>query len=85
MTRNTTGPSTADFLREAVGELSGIPVDEIADDVNLVLLGVGSLEVMRLSTKLRRRGLPVEFEVLAAEPTIDAWAAHVDEVRRAAS
>ncbi|WP_232668443.1 phosphopantetheine-binding protein [Pseudonocardia sp. TRM90224] len=81
---STTETTTADFLREAVTELSGIPGDELAGDANLVQLGVGSLEVMRLATRWRRRGLAVEFAVLAAEPTIDAWAAHVDDVRGAA-
>ena len=83
MPHNVLGPSTADSLREVVAAIVGTPAAEIPGDANLVFLGLGSLEMMRLVTRWRREGLSVEFSELAAEPTIDAWAAHLDDARRA--
>ncbi len=51
----------------------------MADDDNLVFLGLGSLEMMRLVTRWRREGLKVEFRELAATPTISAWAEKLEE------
>ncbi|MFE7977405.1 phosphopantetheine-binding protein [Streptomyces shenzhenensis] len=72
---------TADEIRGVVAALLGTDPQNIPGDTNLVLLGLGSLEVMRLSSRWRREGLPVEFEVLVAAPTIDSWARHLDAVR----
>jgi aryl carrier-like protein len=83
MPQNVLGPSTADSLREVVAAIVGTPAAEIPGDANLVFLGLGSLEMMRLVTRWRREGLAVEFSELAAVPTIDAWAGHLDEARRA--
>ncbi|MFI6982092.1 phosphopantetheine-binding protein [Embleya sp. NPDC050154] len=69
----TPAPPTSADLRESVSAMIGTPSGEIAGDANLVLLGLGSLEMMRLVTRWRRQGLAVEFRDLAAEPTIDAW------------
>ncbi|MGW1995881.1 phosphopantetheine-binding protein [Embleya sp. NPDC001921] len=66
-------PPTPADLRASVSAMIGTPPGEIAGDANLVLLGLGSLEMMRLVTRWRRQGLAVEFRDLAAEPTIDAW------------
>lgn len=66
-------PPTSADLRASVSAMIGTPPGEIAGDANLVLLGLGSLEMMRLVTRWRRQGLAVEFRDLAAEPTIDAW------------
>jgi aryl carrier-like protein len=67
------GPPTADDLRKTVADLVGIAPDEVAGDVNLILLGLTSLGIMRLATGWRRTGLRVEFAALAADPTVDAW------------
>ncbi|GAB1645443.1 phosphopantetheine-binding protein [Krasilnikovia sp. MM14-A1259] len=70
-------PPAADDLRRAVAGILGVDPDGIPGDANLVYLGLGSLEVMRLATGWRRAGLRVPFADLAADPTIDAWAAHL--------
>ncbi|MFI6704144.1 phosphopantetheine-binding protein [Streptomyces sp. NPDC050509] len=72
---------TADEIRSAVAALLDTDPGAIAGDDNLALLGLGSLDVMRLSSRWRRAGVPVEFEVLVADPTIDGWARHLDTVR----
>ncbi|MFI1382343.1 phosphopantetheine-binding protein [Embleya sp. NPDC020886] len=66
-------PPTSADLRASVSAMIGTPPGEIAGDANLVLLGLGSLEMMRLVNRWRRQGLAIEFRDLAAEPTIDAW------------
>ncbi|WP_406278053.1 phosphopantetheine-binding protein [Embleya sp. NBC_00896] len=71
-TATTTAP-TADDLREILAAMIGTTPAEITGDANLVLLGLGSLEMMRLATRWRRQGLVVEFRDLAARPTVDAW------------
>jgi aryl carrier-like protein len=70
--RNQEGPLTGDLLRDAVAEFLGDGVG-IDGDANLVLLGLGSLEIMRLVGRWRRMGIPADFGELAAEPTINGW------------
>ncbi|MET8183649.1 phosphopantetheine-binding protein [Streptomyces sp. NPDC005336] len=67
-------------LREAVAAMIGAEPDAIAPADNLIHLGLGSLEMMRLVNRWRRDGLPVSFRELAAEPTLDAWQRHFDTV-----
>jgi aryl carrier-like protein len=67
-------------LREAVAAMIGAEPDAIAPDANLIHLGLGSLEMMRLVNRWRRDGLPVSFRELAAEPRLDAWQRHFDTV-----
>jgi aryl carrier-like protein len=67
-------------LREAAAAMIGIAPETIAPDANLVHLGLGSLEMMRLANRWRRDGLPVSFRVLAAEPTLEAWQRHFDSL-----
>ncbi|WP_333767825.1 phosphopantetheine-binding protein [Streptomyces sp. IBSBF 2435] len=67
-------------LREAVAAKIGTEPGAIAPDANLVLLGLGSLEMMQLVNRWRRDGLPVSFRELAAEPTLDAWQRHFNAV-----
>jgi aryl carrier-like protein len=63
-------------LRELVSPLIDTPAAEIPSDANLILLGLTSLEIMRLVSRWRKAKLPVIFEELAATPTIDGWTAH---------
>ncbi|WP_190014468.1 phosphopantetheine-binding protein [Streptomyces lucensis] len=70
-------------LREAVAAMIGTDPGAIAPDANLIHLGLGSLEMMRLVNRWRREGLPVQFRELAAEPTLDAWQRHFDAVAAA--
>ncbi|MDV9169080.1 phosphopantetheine-binding protein [Streptomyces sp. W16] len=73
---------TSGDLRKTIADMVGLGPAEIAEDANLVHLGLGSLEMMRLVTRWRRAGLVVSFRELAAEPTLAAWQRHLDEVRR---
>ncbi|MBF6427709.1 amino acid adenylation domain-containing protein [Nocardia cyriacigeorgica] len=72
-TRSNSGSEEADVLRHAVTELTGLPVEELADDANLLDLGLDSVTVMRISGRLRRAGTRVEFRDLVREPTLRAW------------
>jgi mycobactin phenyloxazoline synthetase len=73
-------PPTADDIKRAIADLLEIGPEEIGDDQTLSMLGVSSLEVMRLVTRWRRAGLTVDFEWLMSEPTVGAWEAHLREV-----
>ncbi|GAA3412588.1 phosphopantetheine-binding protein [Streptosporangium vulgare] len=77
MRREISAPPTADDLRQAVATIIGTEPGEITGDANLVFLGLGSLEMMRLVTRWRRQGIAVEFGELAAEPTVEAWQRHL--------
>ncbi|GAA4004516.1 hypothetical protein GCM10022247_26930 [Allokutzneria multivorans] len=65
-------------LRETLAAVLNRPTREIAGDANLVLLGISSLEIMRLVSRWRRQKLPVSFEALVTEPTLDQWLAHLN-------
>ncbi|MGN5637010.1 phosphopantetheine-binding protein [Streptomyces sp. AC154] len=64
-------------IREAVAAVLRLPADSIADDTNLVQLGLKSLHLMQLINGWRRAGHPVKLRDLAAVPTIEAWAGHL--------
>ncbi|MGJ6960525.1 phosphopantetheine-binding protein [Streptosporangium sp. G11] len=88
MERDISRPPAADDLRRTIATIVGTEPGEIAGDTNLVFLGLGSLEMMRLVTRWRRQGVAVEFGELAAEPTVDAWQRHLHaawETRKAKS
>ncbi|NEA55067.1 hypothetical protein G3I60_13165 [Streptomyces sp. SID13666] len=72
-------PVTGEELRSALAGLIGIPPSEVEDDANLIRLGLGSLEMMRLVTKWRRAGLDVTFGELAGTPTYAAWNERITE------
>jgi aryl carrier-like protein len=82
MERSTSGAPAAD-LRQTIAAIIGAAPGEIAGDDNLVFLGLGSLEMMRLVTRWRREGIAVDFGELAADPTIDAWQKQLDAARSA--
>jgi aryl carrier-like protein len=64
---------TIDDLRQAVATMIGAAPDDLGPDDNLVYLGLGSLEMMRLATRWRRAGIAVDFTRLADNPTLRAW------------
>ncbi|MEV5447211.1 phosphopantetheine-binding protein [Streptomyces sp. NPDC052644] len=66
-------PATAEELRAVLAQLMGVAPEAIGDDANLIGLGLGSLQVMRLVTRWRRAGLTVTFAELAEDPTLAAW------------
>jgi aryl carrier-like protein len=71
---------TEQGLREAIAQIVGVGPEEITDDSNLVVLGLGSLEMMRLVTKWRRQGIDADFSELVAQPTVGDWTAHLRAV-----
>ncbi|WP_280459343.1 non-ribosomal peptide synthetase [Nocardia carnea] len=60
-------------LRQEVSILTGVPVDDLTDDADLLALGLDSVTVMRISGLMRKAGRRVEFRDLVRTPTLDAW------------
>ncbi|MCK9921038.1 phosphopantetheine-binding protein [Frankia sp. AgPm24] len=67
-------------LRELVAGLLDLDPTTLEPDGNLVVLGLSSLEIMRLVGTWRRAGLPVDFDRLVAAPTLTGWSAHLAEL-----
>lgn len=76
---------TRDELRGAIAAMLELDAGSIGDDDDLHQLGMDSLQLMRLVNRWRREGVRVSSRALAAEPTLGAWARHIDELRSAAS
>jgi aryl carrier-like protein len=74
-------PSPVEVLRTRLAEFLGTPIDEVSGEANLILLGLSSLNVMRLNSQLRRAGAAVDFDEMIATPTLNAW---TDQVAAAA-
>ncbi|WP_433665933.1 phosphopantetheine-binding protein [Nocardia sp. CA-136227] len=49
-------------------------------DANLVLLGLSSLEIMRMVGHWNKAGIPADFEVLIDVPTLGAWVTYFTEL-----
>ncbi|QKT05899.1 amino acid adenylation domain-containing protein [Gordonia sp. X0973] len=62
-------------VRAEVAAVLGVEADSLNRDADLVMHGLDSLRVMRLAGQWRKRGFDVDFARLAADPTLDAWAA----------
>lgn len=45
-------------------------------------LPLSSVDVMRIVNRLRIRGLPVTYQDLATEPTLDAWWTRISHLLR---
>ncbi|MEU0102456.1 phosphopantetheine-binding protein [Streptomyces sp. NPDC006267] len=67
---------TEQDLRETLAPLLGIDPADIEPDANLVVLGLSSLEIMRLISRWRKSGAPAQFDALVAAPTLNGWLAH---------
>ncbi|MGW4070515.1 amino acid adenylation domain-containing protein [Nocardia grenadensis] len=66
-------------LRREVSTLTGVPVEDLADDDDLLALGLDSVTVMRLSGLMRQAGRRVEFRDLVRNPTLGAWRKLLDD------
>ncbi|MBT2391577.1 MULTISPECIES: phosphopantetheine-binding protein [Streptomyces] len=75
----TSTPTELD-LRATVAPLLGVEPDALEPDANLVVLGLSSLEIMRLVSRWRKNRIPVEFDALVATPTLTGWLAHFDAI-----
>ncbi|WP_078868219.1 non-ribosomal peptide synthetase [Streptomyces sp. NRRL F-5727] len=60
-------------LREVVSGVLGIELTEADDDCNLFELGLQSMDLIRLVSRLNREGLDVSFAELAEAPRLSAW------------
>ncbi|WP_344595993.1 AMP-binding protein [Streptomyces violaceusniger] len=65
-------------LKGDVCELMGVPDEQVGDTSNLFELGLGSLQLMRLTRWLKRSGAPVSFAALARDARLTAWHALVN-------
>nr|WP_069161975.1 non-ribosomal peptide synthetase [Nocardia altamirensis] len=64
---------TTDEVRDAVATQLGIATVDIADEADLIQLGLDSIRTMKLAGAWRKRGYDVNFAALAAAPTVSDW------------
>jgi aryl carrier-like protein len=76
----TAGPLGERELRETIAPLIEARPADIPGDANLIMLGLTSMDIMRLVGRWRRAHLPVIFEELAATPTLNGWLAHFNSL-----
>ncbi|TDV56031.1 phosphopantetheine-binding protein [Actinophytocola oryzae] len=79
--RSPTQPPGEQELREILAPLIDTRPEDIPGDTNLILLGMSSIDMMRLVGRWRRAKVPVVFEELASAPTLNGWLAHLDGLR----
>ncbi|WP_156755603.1 phosphopantetheine-binding protein [Actinokineospora pegani] len=79
--RSTAQPPGEQELRELLAPLVDARPEDIPGDANLILLGMSSIDMMRLVGRWRRAKLPVVFEELASAPTLNGWLAHLEGLR----
>jgi aryl carrier-like protein len=65
-------PTTAE-LRAAVANILRTDPAALAEDANLLDLGLDSLGMMRVINLWRRAGIRMSLDDLTAEPTLAAW------------
>lgn len=73
---------TRDGLVATIARVADVPAEDIQDGADLTALGLDSLGFMRLVNELRVHGLPVTYQDLADQPTVDAWWARISHVLR---
>jgi aryl carrier-like protein len=74
---------TRDDLTDAIVRVTSASRADIEDSTDLLALGLDSLGVMRLVNELRVHGLPVTYQDLLGEPTLDGWWARITALLRA--
>ncbi|MFD6269190.1 non-ribosomal peptide synthetase [Nocardia asteroides] len=60
-------------IRAAIARQLDLTPEEVADATDLIQLGLDSIRTMKLAGGWRKRGIAVNFALLAAHPTVDAW------------
>ena len=73
--------SELESLRSTVSETLGVELTAADDDCNLFELGLQSMSLMRLATRLKAAGTEVSFTQLSEDPRLSAWAALVSKAR----
>ncbi|WP_433684897.1 phosphopantetheine-binding protein [Nocardia sp. CA-119907] len=69
-------PTEAQLRAELTPVLGLVDAAELDPDANLVVLGLSSLELMRMVGRWNKAGVPAVFEELVATPTLTAWLRH---------
>ncbi|RKU49052.1 Nonribosomal Peptide Synthase (NRPS), variant 2 [Coniochaeta pulveracea] len=59
-------------LREEIAQLAEVPVDTVSGTTSLLELGLDSIDMIKLSSRLRKRGLPLTTSQLMKAQTIAA-------------
>ncbi|WP_280344755.1 amino acid adenylation domain-containing protein [Nocardia neocaledoniensis] len=60
-------------IRAAIARQLDLELADLADATDLIQLGLDSIRTMKLAGGWRKRGIAVNFALLAAHPTVDAW------------
>ncbi|GEM30354.1 hypothetical protein NN3_13610 [Nocardia neocaledoniensis NBRC 108232] len=60
-------------IRAAIARQLDLDLADLADTTDLIQLGLDSIRTMKLAGGWRKRGIAVNFALLAAHPTVDAW------------
>ncbi|MGS2808464.1 non-ribosomal peptide synthetase [Nocardia sp. MW-W600-9] len=60
-------------IRAAIARHLELAPSDVADATDLIQLGLDSIRTMKLAGGWRKRGIAVNFALLAAHPTVDAW------------
>lgn len=60
-------------IRAAIARHLDLAPEDVADATDLIQLGLDSIRTMKLAGGWRKRGIAVNFALLAAHPTVDAW------------
>lgn len=74
-------PGSLEDLRREIAELLQVAPDEIADDDNLLFVGLDSIRLMSIVERWRRLGAQVTFVELAERSTAAGWWAILDSRR----
>ncbi|GAA3703846.1 non-ribosomal peptide synthetase [Gordonia hankookensis] len=62
-------------VTSAIAEALDIAPEDVRSDTDLIELGLDSIRMMKIAGGWRKRGHRLNFAQLAAEPTVEAWAA----------
>ncbi len=57
---------------------------DLDPEENLIFYGLDSIQVMKLASELKERGIVVGFDELARVPTLNGWWALIESKRLAA-
>ncbi|EBW6040443.1 amino acid adenylation domain-containing protein [Salmonella enterica subsp. enterica serovar Infantis] len=69
----TTPIDIEQIIEELFRTCTHVTLSAVADDDNLIALGIDSLSMMRISGRLRKQGLPVSFAQLISAPQLSSW------------
>lgn len=62
-----------ELVGKLVGEMLGLSKEELSPSDNLISLGLGSLDIMRIAGLLTKNGCNVTFSELVSNPCMASW------------